>query len=102
MQGIGEVLMEGLRYDAEAQPLTISLMEYEIPRSVDIVPFLIESMHSEEGGLHFKGVGESGTIGAVPAVASAIQDALSGLNVSVNTLPLTSKRIRTMLTKASI
>ena len=102
VQGIGEVLMEGLRYDADAQPLTISLMEYEIPRSVDIVPFLIESMHSEEGKHHFKGVGESGTIGAVPAVTSAIQDALFGLNVSVNTLPLTSKRIRTMLMKASI
>lgn len=100
VQGIGEVLMEALRYDEEAQPLTINLMEYEIPRSLDTVPFVIEAMHGEEGAKHFKGVGESGTIGAVPAVTSAVADALAPLGVIVNSIPLTSQKIRTLLMEA--
>ncbi len=101
VQGIGEVLMEAVRYDEQAQPLTISLMEYEVPRSSDIVPFHIEAMHSADGAKVFKGVGESGTIGAVPAVTSAVADALSGFPVSVNWLPLTSSSLRIALMKAS-
>jgi carbon-monoxide dehydrogenase large subunit len=39
-----------------------------------------------EGG--FKGVGEGGVIGAVPALVNAIQDALAGFDVLVGRLPL--------------
>ena len=36
----------------------------------------------------FKGVGEGGVIGAVPAIANAVADALAGLGVNINRVPL--------------
>jgi carbon-monoxide dehydrogenase large subunit len=90
IQGLGEVLMEKVIYDGEAQPLTISLMEYQLPRCVDTMPMTIEAMHTELGAGTFKGVGESGIMAAVPAIANAIGDALG---VDVTRLPLTSRAI---------
>jgi CO/xanthine dehydrogenase Mo-binding subunit len=56
------------------------------------MPMSIEPMHSEAGAHVFKGVGESGIMAAVPAIANAIADALADLSpeVSVNQLPLTA------------
>jgi CO/xanthine dehydrogenase Mo-binding subunit len=47
--------------------------------------------HSQQG---VKGVGEGGTIGAVPAVANAVADALG---VPVNQLPITPERVRRLV-----
>jgi aerobic carbon-monoxide dehydrogenase large subunit len=90
IQGLGEVLMEKVIYDGEAQPLTISLMEYQLPRCIDAMPMTIEALHSEAGAGTFKGVGESGIMAAVPALANAIGDALG---VGVTRLPVTSRAI---------
>ena len=43
-QAIGEVLVEEIRHDAHGQPLTINLMEYELPRAADLMPLRIEAM----------------------------------------------------------
>jgi carbon-monoxide dehydrogenase large subunit len=65
-------------------------MDYMLPTIADAP--VIEIHHEEtwstetEGG--FKGVGEGGTIGAVPALAGAIADALKGTGAVVNRLPL--------------
>jgi carbon-monoxide dehydrogenase large subunit len=40
-----------------------------------------------------KGVGDAGTIAAVPAVANAIRDALTAAGADVSDLPLSSDRI---------
>jgi len=100
VQGLGEVFMEELSSDAEGQPLTVSLMDYQIPRSVDVPPIDMEAISSEDGGRIFKGVGESGIIGAVPVLANAVSDALSGFGVAVSELPLTAKAIRALLRAA--
>ena len=64
--------------------------------------FLIEGIESPstvtETG--FKGVGESGIMGAVPAVACAVGDALAPLGISVNELPLTASRISALIAAA--
>jgi aerobic carbon-monoxide dehydrogenase large subunit len=96
VQGLGEVLMEEIKMGEDGQPFTASLMDYQLPRCVDVMPMQIEAMHSEIGAGILKGVGEGGTIGAVPALTNAIGDAL-GPAVAVNALPLTAKRIREML-----
>jgi carbon-monoxide dehydrogenase large subunit len=90
VQGLGEVLMEKMSYDGEGQPLTISLMDYQLPRCIDVMPMAIEPMHSDAGARTFKGVGESGIMAAVPALAGAIGDAL---DLAVSELPLTSRAI---------
>jgi carbon-monoxide dehydrogenase large subunit len=90
VHGIGTALWEHFRYDEEGQPLTTTLMDYTIPTMLDIPAIEIEHMETPcldtAGG--FKGVGESGVMGAVPAIANAVGDALSSFGVSVNRLPL--------------
>jgi carbon-monoxide dehydrogenase large subunit len=93
IQGLGEVLMERMIYDGQGQPLTISLMEYQLPRCADVMPMTIEPLHSQAGADIFKGVGESGIMAAVPALTNAIADALAGMDINVTSLPLTSSAI---------
>lgn len=93
IQGLGEVLMEKVLYDGQGQPLAISLMEYQLPRCADVMPMSIEPLHSEAGARVFKGVGESGIMAAVPAMANAIADALADSGAAVNKLPLTASAI---------
>ena len=89
-QGIGEALMEELVYDDEGQLKTSTLADYLLPASVDLPNFNIAHIESPSidtvGG--FKGVGEGGLIGAVPAMVNAIGDALADLGVNVNSKPL--------------
>jgi carbon-monoxide dehydrogenase large subunit len=78
VQGIGAVIHEGFVYDDAGNPLTTTFLDYLIPTTTDI-PVLeighIETPASGPGG--YKGVGEGGAIGAVPAVRNAISDALA-------------------------
>jgi len=81
VQGIGQALCEELVYDPQsAQLLTGSFMDYAIPRA-DIVGPIATRLDQSTPCLHnplgVKGVGELGTIGATPAVVSAVIDALS-------------------------
>lgn len=89
-QGIGEALMEELVYDEDGQVKTATLADYLLPSSVDVPNFQIAHIESPSidavGG--FKGVGEGGVIGAVPAIINAVADALADLDVNVNTKPL--------------
>lgn len=95
VQGLGAALLEETVYDRDGQLLTASLLDYLVPLATDTCP--IEVCHLEIpsptslGG--FRGVGESGTIGAPAALANAINDALSPLGVELNELPMTSARI---------
>ncbi len=100
VQGLGEVLMEAVRHDASGQPLSVSFMDYQLPRCVDLSAMRIEALHSERGAEIFKGAGESGTIGAVPALANAISDALSPLGVEVDSLPLSAEAIHEHIMRA--
>ena len=97
VQGLGEVLMERIEVGPDGQPGTVSLMEYQLPRAVDAMPIEIEAMHSELGANVLKGVGEGGTIGAVPALASAVADAIGHGKVDVSSLPMTAQKIRSLI-----
>jgi len=89
-QGIGEALMEELVYDAEGQLQTGTLLDYLMPTAMDVPSYEVAHIESPSidsvGG--FKGVGEGGLIGAIPAVLNALADALAGLGVNVNRKPL--------------
>jgi len=95
-QGIAAALYEQLIYDAEGQLLTSTLMDYLVPTAMEIPH--VEILHLEtpceytETGA--KGVGEGGTMGAPAAVASAVADALSHLDVEIDQLPITPDRLR--------
>lgn len=94
-QGLGEAMMEAVVYDDDGQLLTGSFMDYALPRAVD-VPHV--SIHGSEhptslNALGVKGVGEAGTIGAPPAILSAVLDALAPLGVADLDMPLTPCKI---------
>jgi carbon-monoxide dehydrogenase large subunit len=100
-QGIGAALYEELIYDEDGQLVSASLADYVIPSAVEI-PNIdvvhIESASAVAGG--FRGMGEGGTIGAPAAIANAIADALSSLDINVSILPMTPERIFRLLEKA--
>src|SRR2546425_1913288 len=94
-QSIGQALYEAAEYDASGQLVTGSLLDYAIPRAAAI-PFIVTARTetpSPRNPLGAKGVGEAGTIGAMPAVANAVIDALAPFGVRHLDMPLTPAKI---------
>ena len=91
VQGLGAALLEQVVYDDQGQLVTGSLMDYLVPSAADMPTIIAEHLESPSptalGG--FRGVGESGTIGAPAAVANAIADALAPLAIVPNEIPIT-------------
>src|SRR2546425_8560282 len=92
---IGQALFERTAYDENGQLLTGEFMDYALPRAKDIPDYLMDSTvtPSPSNPLGIKGVGEAGTIGATPAIANAVIDALSPLGVRHLDLPLTPEKV---------
>ena len=94
-QGAAQALLEAIRYDEEGQPLTTSFADYpvisatELP-SLELVHMATPTFVNELGA---KGIGEAGTIGAIPAVYNAVIDALGHLGVRHLETPLTPERV---------
>lgn len=102
VQGIGGALLEHMAWDADGQPLTTNFLSYTLPTTTDVP--IIEYGHMEDspgpGPGGYKGVGEGGAIGAPPAVANAIADALAPLGVEITHLPLTPAAIVALVSAA--
>ncbi len=94
-QSIGQALFEQTIYDEDGQLLTGEFMDYAIPRASDIPEYILGSTvtPSPVNPLGVKGVGEAGTIGATPAIANAVLDAMHPLGVVHLDLPLTPERV---------
>ena len=93
VQGIGQALLEDVVYDPEsAQLLTASFSDYGMPRAYDIpdIDFAYEEIPCQTNALRAKGCGEAGTVGALPAVMSAVADALGVAHVD---MPATPERV---------
>ena len=102
-QGIGEALMEEMVYDENGQLLNASLLDYLLPTAMDIPNFEISHIETPtiDGLGGFKGVGEGGLIGALPAVVNAVADALSGIGVNVNRVPMRPAYLRSLIRSAA-
>jgi carbon-monoxide dehydrogenase large subunit len=100
-QGIGQALYEHVVYDRETgQLVTGSLMDYCAPRADDVPAFrheLDQSSPCLNNALGVKGVGELGTIGAVPSMVNAVADALArnghASQASGLVMPLTAAKV---------
>src|SRR6266542_611794 len=92
---LGQCLFERCVYDENGQLLTGEFMDYAMPRAKDIPDYLLGHTvtPSPTNPLGVKGVGEVGTIGATPAIANAVLDALSPLGITHLDLPLTPERV---------
>jgi carbon-monoxide dehydrogenase large subunit len=95
-QGLGQGLFELIAYDATTgQLLTGSFMDYAIPRAADVPFFDVDSheVPTEANPLGAKGVGEAGTVGALPALLNAVNDALAPLGGRRLDMPVTPERV---------
>jgi len=94
-QGVAQALYEEILFDPEGQPLTATLADYRMPTAADL--FTFETANTETptpmNPLGAKGIGESATVGATPAVQNAVVDALRPLGVRHVDLPCTPERV---------
>ena len=98
VQGIGGALLEEFVYDEAGNPLTTTFLDYLLPTAADVP--IIEHGHVETPATtpgHYKGVGEGGAIGAPPAVANAVNDALAQVGAAAFAHPLSPPRLRAAL-----
>ncbi len=95
VQGLGQGLAEVLTYDAAGQLLAGSLMDYAIPRADEVPLFEVDSheVPTRVNPLGAKGVGEAGTVGALPAFLNAVNDALAPIGVRHLDMPVTPERV---------
>ncbi len=98
-QGLGQAMLEHVVYDADGQLLTASFMDYAMPRAEDMpwVAFTSEPVPSTRNPMGMKGCGEAGTVGALAAVANAVQDALWDRGIRQVDMPFTPVKLWELL-----
>ena len=94
-QGIGQALYEEAAYDADGQPLAGTLMDYTMPNAGQIPSFQTDFVEtpSPVNPLGVKGIGESGTTAAPPAIVNAVLDALAPLGIKAIDMPLRPEKV---------
>jgi aerobic carbon-monoxide dehydrogenase large subunit len=94
-QGVGQALMENIVYDASGQLVTGSFQDYCMPRADNFCAFALaeNEVPTKTNPLGGKGAGESGTVGALAAVMSAVNDALYRIGAPAVQMPATSETI---------
>ena len=94
-QGIATALYEEALYDEDGNLQTANLVTYLVPTAFELPSYELERTESRcpTNPLGVKGVGETGTIAAAPAVINAVVDALSHLGVKDIQMPATPERV---------
>ncbi|MFS8580099.1 MAG: molybdopterin-dependent oxidoreductase, partial [Novibacillus thermophilus] len=104
VQGIGQALWEGAVYDAQGQLLSGTFMDYAMPKARFFPKFetAFTETPSPVNPLGVKGIGETGTIAATPAVVNAVIDALKPFGVKELEMPLTPEKIWNVLKRGRV
>lgn len=93
--GLAPALYEEIKYDEDGNCISGSFMDYLLPTAVETPHWetdktITPSPHHPIGA---KGVGESATVGAPPAIVNAVVDALSHLGVTHIDIPITPPKV---------
>jgi carbon-monoxide dehydrogenase large subunit len=93
-QGIAAALYEEGGYDEDANLTTTTMTTYLVPSAAEVPSYETDRTVTEaDNPLGVKGVGETGTIAAAPAVINAVVDALAHLGVTDVQMPATPERV---------
>jgi carbon-monoxide dehydrogenase large subunit len=94
-QGAAQALFEEVLYDADGNPITSNLADYAFISAAELPSVVVVHMETPTPNnlIGAKGIGESGTIGATPALQSAVIDAVSHLGVRHIDMPTTAQRV---------
>ena len=93
--GLAPALFEEITYDESGNIQGGSFMDYLVPTAMETPNWetgntVTPSPHPPLGA---KGVGESATVGAPPAIANAVVDALAHLGVTHIDIPITLEKV---------
>jgi carbon-monoxide dehydrogenase large subunit len=102
--GLAPALYEQIWYDEQGNIHGGTLMDYLVPTAMETPAWetdrtVTPSPHHPLGA---KGVGESATVGAPPAIANAVVDALSHLGVTHIEIPITPPRLWRLLQEKGV
>ncbi|MEM7350859.1 MAG: aerobic carbon-monoxide dehydrogenase large subunit [Acidobacteriota bacterium] len=102
--GLAPALYEEIVYDENGQNLSGTFADYLLPTAVESPKWelgktITPSPHHPIGA---KGVGESPTVGAPPAIANAVVDALWHLGVRHIDIPITPPKVWKLLREAGV
>jgi carbon-monoxide dehydrogenase large subunit len=94
-QGAAQAFLEEVVYDADGNLLTATFADYPFLSATEVPSFQLADMATPTSynPLGAKGIGEAGTIGATPAVQSAVVDAVSHLGVRHIDMPTSPQRV---------
>ncbi|HEY6254482.1 MAG TPA: xanthine dehydrogenase family protein molybdopterin-binding subunit, partial [Xanthobacteraceae bacterium] len=103
IHGVGNAFFERMLYDDQAQPVSTNFGEYLLPLATDApdVEVLHMTTPSPLNPLGLKGAGEGGTIPAIAALLSAVENALAPFSVHIAEAPITPARIVALLGEAA-
>jgi len=93
--GIAQALHEEITYDEHGNPMNSNFVTYGFPGATELPFFETVEMETPTpvNALGAKGIGESGTIGATPAVHNAVIDAVAHLGVRHIDMPTNGQRV---------
>ncbi len=102
--GLAPALLEEISYDDQGNISGGSFMDYLVPTAMETPSWetdktITPSPHHPLGA---KGVGESATVGAPPAIVNAVVDALSHLGVRHMEIPITPERVWNILKEKGV
>ncbi|MGH2935518.1 MAG: xanthine dehydrogenase family protein molybdopterin-binding subunit [Gaiellaceae bacterium] len=102
--GVAQALYEEYSYDEDGTPLTSTFVGYAFPSAADLPSWEFVEMETPtpNNPLGAKGIGESGTMGATPAVQSAVVDALSPYGVRHVDMPVNGENVWRALQAAQV
>ncbi|USG63369.1 xanthine dehydrogenase family protein molybdopterin-binding subunit [Brevibacillus ruminantium] len=94
-QGVGQALWEGAVYSDNGQLLSGTFMDYAMPKArfFPKIEWQYTETPSPVNPLGAKGIGETGTTAAPPAVVNAVMDALQPFGVEDLDMPLTPEKV---------
>ena len=97
--GMAPALLEAITYDELGNMQQGTFMEYLLPTAMETPAWETDKTctPSPHHPLGAKGVGESATVGAPPAIANAVVDALSHLGVTHLDIPITPWKVYEIL-----
>jgi carbon-monoxide dehydrogenase large subunit len=100
--GVAQALYESYEFGEDGTPLTGNFVGYGFPSAADLPSWEAVEMETPTPAnpLGAKGIGESGTIGATPAVYNAVLDALSPYGVRHVDMPANGENVWRALNEA--